>query len=202
MDVTCSSCNKKINVPDEKIPKDQSFSFSCPSCKNKITVSAGVGAASESAVPAAFSQMTDKPAAMLCHPKPQPQKYKQTLEELGFEVHAPEHHLEAINALRLTDYSLVLVTKEFEDVPHSEGSVLTALQGMNMAERRNMFVIYVAPGIKSFDNMEAFALSVHLQISSNEMESSSIKTIIERAIEENDKRYRVFFEAMDSLGMR
>ncbi|MFQ5431916.1 MAG: zinc-ribbon domain-containing protein [Nitrospinota bacterium] len=200
MDVICSSCSKKISVPDEKVPKGQTFSFTCPSCKHKITVSAGGGTASETEAPVGFTQMTDKPVAMLCHPKPE--KYRQVLEEMGFELHTPEHHLEAVNSLRLTDYSLVLITKEFEDSPHSEGSILVTMQNMNMAERRNTFVIYVAPGIKSFDNMEAFALSVHLQISSEEMESSSIKTRIERAIEENDRRYKVFFEAMDTLGMR
>jgi len=199
MDVTCTSCNKRINVLDEKVPKGQTFSFTCPSCKNRITVSAG-GGGRETAPPVGFSQMTDKPVAMLCHPKPE--KYRQTLEEMGYEPHTPGHHLEAINALRLTDYRLVLITREFEDAPHSEGSILATLQNMNMAERRNTFVIYVAPGIKSFDNMEAFALSVHLQLSSEEMESSSIKTRIEREIEENDRRYKVFFEAMDSLGMR
>lgn len=198
MDITCSSCKKKINVPDEKVPKGQTFSFNCPSCKNKITVSAGGGGRETAA--GGFTQMTDKPVAMLCHPKPE--QYRQTLEEMGYELHTPRHHLEAMNALRLTDYRLVLITKEFEDAPHSEGSILAALQNMNMAERRNSFVIYVAPGIKSFDNMEAFALSVHLQISTEEMESSSIKTRIERAIEENNGRYKVFFEAMDTLGTR
>jgi len=200
MDVTCSSCNKKISVPDEKVPKGQTFSFTCPSCKNKITVSADGGEARETAAPVGFSQKTNKPVAMLCHPKPE--KYRQILEEMGYEPHTPEHHLEAINALRLTDYKLVLITREFEDSPHSEGSVLATLQNMNMAERRNSFVIYVAPGIKSFDNMEAFALSVHLQLSSEEMESGSIKTRIEREVEENDRRYKIFFEAMDALGMR
>lgn len=200
MDVTCSSCNKKINVPDEKVPKGQSFSFSCPSCKNKITVSGGGGAAQDTAAPFAFTPVTDKPVAMLCHTKPD--QYRQTLEEMGYELHMPKHHLEAINALRLVDYSLVFVTREFEETPQSEGSILATLQNMNMAERRNSFVIYVAPGIKSFDNMEAFALSVHLQISSEEMKNSAIKTRIEREIEENDRRYKVYFESMDSLGMR
>ena len=200
MDVTCSSCSKKINVPDEKIPKGQPFSFNCPSCKSKITVSGGSSGVQDAQAKASFSPMTDKPLAMLCHPKPD--QYRQTLESMGYELHAPEHHLEAINALRQADYSLVFITREFEETPHSEGSILATLQNMNMAERRNSFVIFVAPDVQSFDSMEAFALSVHLLISSEEMKSSAIKTRIEREIEENDRKYKVYFEVMDSLGMR
>jgi len=38
MEVTCTQCNAKLNVPDEKIPKDQAIRVSCPKCKNKITI--------------------------------------------------------------------------------------------------------------------------------------------------------------------
>jgi hypothetical protein len=38
MEITCSNCNAKLNVPDEKIPKDQSVFFNCPKCKNRITL--------------------------------------------------------------------------------------------------------------------------------------------------------------------
>lgn len=38
MEVTCTQCNTKLNVPDEKIPKDQAIRVSCPKCKNKITI--------------------------------------------------------------------------------------------------------------------------------------------------------------------
>ncbi|MFC1868915.1 zinc-ribbon domain-containing protein [Thermodesulfobacteriota bacterium] len=40
MEVTCSQCNTKLNIPDEKIPKDQMVRINCPKCKNKITIDA------------------------------------------------------------------------------------------------------------------------------------------------------------------
>jgi CheY-like chemotaxis protein len=36
MEITCDSCSAKLNLPDEKIPKDQIVRISCPKCKNKI----------------------------------------------------------------------------------------------------------------------------------------------------------------------
>ena len=38
MEVTCQKCQTKLNIPDEKIPKDQMVRVSCPKCKNKITL--------------------------------------------------------------------------------------------------------------------------------------------------------------------
>lgn len=41
MKVTCPSCNKTLNVPDEKIPEDKSVTFKCPSCQKPITAKRG-----------------------------------------------------------------------------------------------------------------------------------------------------------------
>jgi len=38
MEVICSNCNTKLNVPDDKLPKDQMVRINCPKCKNKITI--------------------------------------------------------------------------------------------------------------------------------------------------------------------
>ena len=38
MKITCQSCNKTLNVPDEKIPEGKPFTFKCPSCKSPVTV--------------------------------------------------------------------------------------------------------------------------------------------------------------------
>lgn len=38
MEITCSQCNAKLNVPDDRIPKDQAVKINCPKCKGKITL--------------------------------------------------------------------------------------------------------------------------------------------------------------------
>jgi predicted Zn finger-like uncharacterized protein len=38
MEITCSNCNTKLNVPDDKIPKGQTVIINCPKCKNRITL--------------------------------------------------------------------------------------------------------------------------------------------------------------------
>jgi len=38
MEVTCEHCKARLNIPDEKIPKDQAVRVSCPKCKKKIVL--------------------------------------------------------------------------------------------------------------------------------------------------------------------
>ncbi len=38
MEITCDQCRTKLNILDEKIPKDQVVRINCPKCKFKITL--------------------------------------------------------------------------------------------------------------------------------------------------------------------
>ncbi len=38
MEITCSSCESKFKVADDKIPKGRSTSLNCPKCKSKIII--------------------------------------------------------------------------------------------------------------------------------------------------------------------
>ena len=38
MELTCEQCKTKLNIPDEKIPKDQVVRINCPKCKYKIAL--------------------------------------------------------------------------------------------------------------------------------------------------------------------
>lgn len=45
MKVICGNCQKKLNIPDEKIPVGGKVTFKCPNCKEPITVGEGGQAA-------------------------------------------------------------------------------------------------------------------------------------------------------------
>ncbi|MBI5179184.1 MAG: zinc-ribbon domain-containing protein [Nitrospinae bacterium] len=205
MEITCSSCQKKINIPDEKIPKGHSFSFNCPSCKNKIKVETGTSAPANgddteynAPVGETFAADSDKQGAMVCHTEPA--KFKSLLESMGYRVHTPSYHIEAINNLRFNDYRIVLITSEYEATPHDQGSILKHLQEMNMSTRRKIFLVYVAQGAHSYDNMEAFAASVNLIVNSEDAAKDGFKDALVKGLKENDRFYKVYFECMTALG--
>lgn len=199
MEFVCPSCEKKINVPDEKAPKGQPFSLSCPYCKNRISVTP---TAEKQAEPSSMLKMftldPEKNGAMVCHTKPE--RYKKFLEELEYQVHTPEYHIEAVNNLRFNSYKIIVITEEYEKQPHDGNSILRTLQNMVMTTRRGIFVVYVAPGLKSFDYLEAFSLSVNAIVSAEDMEKNSTKDALEQAMIENSRFFRVFEEAREKLG--
>jgi predicted Zn finger-like uncharacterized protein len=38
MEVTCGQCKARINIPDDKVPKDRVLKLNCPKCKSKISL--------------------------------------------------------------------------------------------------------------------------------------------------------------------
>jgi hypothetical protein len=52
MEVICEQCGTKLNIPDEKIPKDQVVKIGCPKCKNKITLDTHAHASTSGVEPA------------------------------------------------------------------------------------------------------------------------------------------------------
>lgn len=199
MEIVCSSCKKNINLPDEKAPKEQPFSFACPYCQSRINVTPTSDKQLESSsMLNLFTLDPNQKGAMICHTRPE--KYRKILEELEYQVHVPEYSIEAVNNLRFNSYKVVIVTEEYESQPNNGNSVLRTLQNMVMITRRTIFVVYVAPGLKSFDYLEAFSRSVNAIVSPEDMEKESIKDSLKRAIIENNRFFRVFNEVREKLG--
>lgn len=38
MEIICTGCNTKLNIPDEKLPKEQVVKINCPKCKTRLTI--------------------------------------------------------------------------------------------------------------------------------------------------------------------
>ncbi|MBN1905000.1 MAG: zinc-ribbon domain-containing protein [Deltaproteobacteria bacterium] len=38
MEIICTGCNTKLNIPDERLPKDQVVRINCPKCKTRLTI--------------------------------------------------------------------------------------------------------------------------------------------------------------------
>ncbi len=212
MEIVCQNCQKKLNVPDEKLPLGKTVSFSCPACKEKITVTREEKSAppppppdqlvstDEDVKTETFSPDSDKPGAMVCHTDSGP--LKALAEKMGYQVHTPGTHAEANKNLRFNKYDLIIITADFEKELHDGLSILQTLQNATMDIRRKTFVLYISPDVKSLNGMQAFALSVNMVLSSDDYakEGDGVVRMLKPAIAEHELNYRIFFETLVALG--
>ncbi|MCF8093989.1 MAG: zinc-ribbon domain-containing protein [Desulfobacteraceae bacterium] len=228
MEITCKSCGRKINIPDEKIPQAKSFSVRCPSCREKISVDLKAGAdESRPAEEAGWSEQqeeqqprdvftvsgedydaSEKPfdfleeeglTAMLLEQDPDTAEHvKGVLEVMDYNVTIPESIREALRKMKYHQFNLIVLNETFDSSSPDANGVLIYLQRLNMHVRRNIFVALLTERYNTMDNMAAFLKSVNIVI--NLKDIKSFDRILSRGINENDLFYAVFKESLKKLG--
>ncbi len=223
MEITCQACATKLNLPDDKVPKDAVFKVTCPKCQEKITVSTkSEGAAPAEAPPpqaaapppSTFQEpsaddmasapaaeddfVEDRKLAMACFDQPVQQNgVKTALEALGYTVHIPSKMEDAVQRIRQNKYEIILMHEEYGGSVEAN-LLLQTIQPMAMPLRRHMCIGMVGKKFRTFDNMMAFAKSVSFVVADREL--NKIKAITRQAVTENDQFYRVFREALRDAG--
>jgi hypothetical protein len=104
----------------------------------------------------------------------------------------------AINKMKFNRYAMIIINEIFDDFPLKENPVLLHLQPMSMSERRFVFVALLGKSLKSNDKMAAFTLSVNLVVNMKDMEKLS--GLLKQSIQENEKFYKIFREALTAGG--
>ena len=215
MQVDCSSCNKEINIPDNKIPQGQAFNLTCPSCKTKMRVDqhlkppASDPAESVDAISMVVDEdfeddeeeieiydEHDKIALIL--DRQNDDLWTTALAELEYKLQrakSPEH---AVHKLKFNQYHVVAFHEKFGGSTLETSPLYEFIRDMSMDTRRKIFVALVGENFKTLDNMEALAYSVNLVI--NQKELDQLEAILKKSIGDNDNFYKVYRETMTALG--
>ena len=210
MVLTCTACSAKLSIPDGKIPKTGSVTVACPKCQQKIQVAAKrapVTAAPEvlkgpapEDVGGAASDTVAEPRrlAMVCVDQLHGQmRVKTALAELGYTVHIVNDPKEAIDRLWQQPYGLVILHEEYGGAADNN-DVLKILQPMPMSIRRFMYVGLIGKQYRTLDPTAAFAKSVNFVVAETEL--SNLKAIVQEAVADHDRFYRVFREVLREAG--
>ena len=215
MQVECSSCNKEINIPDNKIPQGQAFNLTCPSCKTKMRVDqhlkppASDPAESVDAISMVVDEdfeddeeeieiydEHDKIALIL--DRQNDDLWTTALTELEYKLQrakSPEH---AVHKLKFNQYHVVAFHEKFGGSTLETSPLYEFIRDMPMDTRRKIFVALVGENFKTLDHMEALAYSVNLVI--NQKELDQLEAILKKSIGDNDNFYKVYRETMTALG--
>jgi len=228
MKVSCENCRSKFNIPDEKVPKGQIFSLSCPKCNTKVVVDIRSNTPSSSdqvsessdisnpekgktiidEVEADTYDASDKPfdfleegveTALLCEPDPAIQaKIKTALFNMEYHITAPKLAKDALKQMRFHVFDMVVLNERFGTQNPDMNPVLNYLNRLNMSIRRNMFVTLITDRFRTMDNMAAFNKSVNLIVNLKNIDD--IEKILRRGISDHDAFYRVFKRALIKTG--
>jgi len=228
MDIVCKQCKSKFKIPDEKVPKGQIFTLSCPKCKSKISIDTrkGVSPSSEekpqpstAAEPVTKKTIIDevdsdtydaseKPfdfleegaeTALLCEPNPAVRgKIRSALENMEYNVTEPESDRDALKQMRFHVFDLVMLSEVFSSENPDENNVMKYLERLSMAIRRKIFVVLVTSQSRTMDNMAAFNKSVNMVVNTKNIDK--IGKIIKKGLSDNAAFYCVFKDALVKTG--
>ena len=216
MDIVCKQCKSKFKILDEKVPKGQIFTLSCPKCKSKISIDTRPSATAEPVtkktiideVDSGTYDASEKPfdfleegaeTALLCEPDPAVRgKIKSTLKNMGYNVTEPESDRDALKQMRFHVFDLVVLNEVFSSENPDENNVMKYLERLPMATRRKIFVVLVSNRFRTTDNMAAFNKSVNIVVNTKSIDE--IEKIIKRGLSDNAAFYRVFKDALVKTG--
>ncbi|MBU4208796.1 MAG: zinc-ribbon domain-containing protein [Proteobacteria bacterium] len=226
MNIVCKQCQGKFKIPDEKLPKDQTFSLTCPNCKNKISIdtrskidSSSKDLKQESAktetektifdeVVSGAYDASEKPfdfveegveTALLCETDPAIlAKIKIAVENMGYHTTEAQSALDALKQMRFHVFDMVVLNEKFDTEDPDNNNVLKYLQQMSMDIRRNIFVALITERFRTMDNMAAFHKSINMVI--NLKNINEIEKILKSGVADSAVFYRVFKEVLAKTG--
>jgi CheY-like chemotaxis protein len=139
--------------------------------------------------------------ALVCEDAPERRAViKEALEQIGFTMLAVTNADEAIERMRRDVYELVIIDEQYQGATPLDNTVLAALRGMSMTQRRWTFVALVGREFKTFDNAMAFARSVNVVVNVNDL--PHFPAILKKGITDHVEFYRTFRQVLTDAGKR
>lgn len=138
-------------------------------------------------------------SALICVDDPERVKaVKTALTELNYHGSLASSVKEALSKLRYNHYDVVIVDEDFCGETAENNTILRYLQPMPMSTRRNIFLTLISKKHRTLDNLVSFAKSVNAVINVNDV--PKVKMIMERALAEHRRFYKVFVDMLQMSG--
>jgi predicted Zn finger-like uncharacterized protein len=200
MNITCSHCKTKLNIPDNRIPKDKDSSFKCPKCQGRIKVSAMEKTVIQKDAPHKNEPGTfglNDQALVCMEDSLGKEQLEISLKELGFHVETPGVISEALKQMAYQLYPLVLVDRSFDRSLGFE-VMSSHMKELDTSLRRRICFILFSENLPTGDPMSAMHSSVNYIIGSDGLDNS--EAVLSTAIEEHRNFYKVYNDSLRAAG--
>ena len=225
MKIECKFCQKSFVIDETKYPKLPE-SVKCPNCKNLIYINQGnelkqsgkleeidLAKIKEELLKEIFSLLPiklpkkserkslladEKPKALVCEDEQIFQEViKESIGRLGYEVEIAPSSKMACEILKKNEYDLVTVDNRFPDDAEGGFKILNSINSLPPEKRRKMFVAFISADLATMDTNSAFVYGANLTVAKKDIKK--IEAILSQGMEENEKRYRTFFEVWEEV---
>ena len=205
MNLTCPHCSTKLNLPDEKIPKDRDSSFKCPKCKGTVQVKAASPAKAPDESFASggglgqFRRSTRAQALVCMSPSKTRKRMTAAIRRAGYFVDLPENPDQAFHTLEYNVFPLVIVDDDFD----RDGRMTAYMNDMDMSLRRKICLVRISPGVETGNAMAALHASVNFVIRTRDIEQEDdlfIEDIFAAALADHENFYAVFNDSLKAAG--
>ncbi len=137
-------------------------------------------------------------SALVCESDPDiKRKIKRTLQLLEYRVVFAETARDALKGMRYKTYDMVVLNEIFDCRNPDANGVLTYIQRLQMAIRRNMFIILLTDRFRTLDSMNAYHKSVNLVINIDSI--NQFEKTISRSLSEFELFYSAFKNTLKKL---
>lgn len=209
MEVVCSGCNSRFNIPDDKIPRNQTNRINCPKCNGKIIIDARENeddtVAQKSNVPIEDSSedysldyYDETKLALIMADENIIKKIKPAVEEKGYKFINVPNIREALLKLRFHQFELIILAEGFDGQGIAGGPIMNYLNHLSMSGRRIIFLTLIGDRYQTMDEMMAFALSANMVVNTKDL--GSFASILKRGLGEHEKFYKIFLEILAQEG--
>ena len=123
----------------------------------------------------------------------------QLFEDMGYKPVMPHNASEAIEKMRFTSFSAVVLHSNFEG-SLADSSFHAHMQTMSMTKRRYIYYVLIGPEFHSMFNLEALSNSANLVI--NEKEISAFPLILKKGFRDYDELFGPYLAALDAMGKK
>jgi len=223
VEITCTGCSAKLNIPDHKIPKDKKSSFLCPKCKQRLYIEPDALANATNGNPVSRKTNTMEPApqpstpdydaaerpfdylddnaetALICLGTSDIATHARTaLEQMKYHIEAVEDIRTALTRMKYHLFNIIVVDETFDSEHMGSSTLLQELKELDISQRRQIVVILIAQTLRTQDNMAALHASVNQIINHREMASNALN-LFKKTLKDHGQFYAIFNEILKKL---
>jgi DNA-binding response OmpR family regulator len=137
----------------------------------------------------------DKRKALVCVSAAYREVIAQGLAENNYEVFVAENITQGLGRMREERMDLVILDADFDPLEQGVAFITREVKLLRPAERRRLFVVYLASGVRTMDPHAAFLNNVNLVINPSDIEQ--LPEALDISIRHYNELYRDFNRALN-----